>query len=273
MRGLPSASRISTARSSTGLGAGQLLEAGRVDRDRERRGPHGPAVGQVDEVAVGLVADPLADQAHEVLRRAAELEADQVGAEQALEDLAAPRQLLEELGRREGDVQEEADPQVRAQLAQHRRHQLHLVVVHPHGRALGGGLGRPLGEPPVDRGVGVPPLAVELRLGDDVVVERPQGRVGEALVVVLDLRGGHRHRDQVHPVVLERLELVLGLGAARPADPGAVVGAHDRLDRGDQPAGRLPPALAAVGQRHPVDGQPVRDDDQVSRARGCHAPP
>ena len=135
------------------------------------------------------------------------LEADQVGAEQALEELAAPRQLLEQLGRRERDVQEEADPQVGAQLAQHRRHQLELVVVHPDGGVLGGDLGGLLGEAPVDRDVGVPPLAVERRLGDDVVVERPQGGVGEALVELLDLLAGQRDRDQGQAVVLERLEV------------------------------------------------------------------
>ena len=90
---------------------------------------------------MGLVADALAHQPHEVLRRARSLEADHVGAEQALEELAPPRQLLEQLGRRERDVQEEPDPQVGPQLAQHRRHQLHLVVVHPHRRVLGGDLG------------------------------------------------------------------------------------------------------------------------------------
>jgi hypothetical protein len=54
-------------------------------RCRSRSGTpsrHDPAVGQVDLVAVGLVPDPLADQADEVLRAAGQLEADQVGAEQ-----------------------------------------------------------------------------------------------------------------------------------------------------------------------------------------------
>ncbi len=64
-----------------GLGARQVLEALGVDRDRERLGPHGTPVGQVHEVLVGLVADPLAHEAYEVLRAAGQLEAEQVGAE------------------------------------------------------------------------------------------------------------------------------------------------------------------------------------------------
>ncbi len=236
MRGAPRASRISLARAMTDSLLGQLLEPLDVDRDRERRRAHGAPVGEVDEVAVGLVPDPLADQPDEVLRAAGQLEADQVGAEQPLEDLAAPGQLLEELGRRERDVQEEADVEVGAQLAEHLRHQLQLVVVHPDGRALGRPVGGVLGEAPVHRDVRVPPLPVELRLGDDVVVERPQGGVGEALVEALDLLLGQRDRVQSHAVVVEGLQA--GLGAARPADPDAVVGAHHRLDRGDQATGR-----------------------------------
>ena len=210
---------------------------------------------------MGLVADPLADQPDEVGGAAGQLEADQVGAEQPLEQLAPPRQLLEQLGRRERDVQVEADPQVGPELAQHLRDQLHLVVVHPHQGALVGQLGGLVGEPLVDLDVGVPPLAVELRLGHQVVVERPQGGVGEALVVALDLLGGHRHRVQVEAVGLERLEVLLG--AARPAHPDPVVGAHHRLDRGDQAAGRGSPLDGAVGLLDPVDRQPVRDDHEV----------
>ena len=210
---------------------------------------------------MGLVADALADQPDEVLRAAGQLEADQVGAEQALEDLPAPRQLLEQLGRRERDVQEEADADVGAQLAQHLRHQLELVVVHPDRRALGGPVGGVLGEPPVDRDVGVPPLAVELGLGDDVVVQRPQRGVGEALVEALDLVGRQGDRVELHAVVLERLQAALG--AARPADPDAVVGAHHGLDRRDQPTGRGAPLLLAVRPHDAVDRQAVGDDHEV----------
>src|SRR6478736_3870081 len=71
------------------------------------------------------------------------------------------RQLREELDRREGDVVEPPDAHVGPQLAQQRRHELQLVVLHPDGRALGGDLGHRLGEAPVDGLVARPPLAVE----------------------------------------------------------------------------------------------------------------
>ena len=70
------------------------------------------------------------------MRAAGALEADEVGAEQALEELAAPGQLQEELGRRERDVQEEPDADVGPQLAQQRGHEQELVVVDPDRRAL-----------------------------------------------------------------------------------------------------------------------------------------
>ncbi len=275
MRGLPSASRISAARAMTSGRRASSSKLVDVDRDRERRGAHGPLVGQVDQLAVGLVTDPLADEPHEVLGAAGQLEADEVGAEQALEDLAAPGQLLEQLGRREGDVQEEADVEVGPELAQHLRDELELVVVHPDGGALRRPVGGMGGEPPVDGDVGVPPLAVELRLRHRVVVERPEGGVGEPLVEALDLLGRQGDRVELHAVVVERLQP--GLGAARPADPDAVVGPHHRLDRGDQAAGRRPPLRLTVGPGDAVDRQPVGDDHEVCGHHltlgGCPASP
>ena len=210
---------------------------------------------------MGLVPDALADQAHEVGGAAGQLEADQVGAQEPLEQLAPPRQLLEQLGRGERDVQVEADPQVGPELAQHLGDQLHLVVLHPHQGTLVGQLGGLVGEPLVDLDVGVPPLTVELGLGHEVVVERPQGGVGETLVVALDVLGAHRHRVQVEAVDLERLEVLLG--ATGPAQPDPVLGAHDGLDRGDQTAGGGPPCRGAVRLLDTVHRQPVRDDHQV----------
>ena len=57
--------------------------------------------------------------AHEVAGVAGPLEAHQVGAQQAVDDGLPPGQLGEDLRRREGDVVEEPDPEVRPGLAQH----------------------------------------------------------------------------------------------------------------------------------------------------------
>ena len=127
--------------------------------------------------AVGLVADPIADESYEVAGGAGQLETDQIRAQQPFQDLAPPRQLGEQFGRRERDVEVEADQQVGAQVAQHLRNQLQLVVLHPHGRTLGGHRSGPVGEALIDRYVGIPPLSVKLGLGHHVVVERPQRSV------------------------------------------------------------------------------------------------
>ncbi len=163
-----------------------------VDGDGERLGAGdmgGLAVGalDVDLLLLDAGAEEAAGGAHEVAGVAAALEAHQVRAQQAVDDGPAPRQLGEDFRRGEGDVVEEPDLQVRARLAQHLGDQLELVVLHPDRGALVGVLDDGVGEPPVDLAVGVPPGPVELRRGDHVVVQRPQGGVGEALVEELDV--------------------------------------------------------------------------------------
>ena len=251
-------------------GVGQALEAGGIDRDRDRGGPHGPRPGArppvVGAVPAHLVAGGAGPEhrpagAPEVAGVVGALEAQEVGPEQAAQDRGPPRELGEELDRREGDVVEPADPQVGSTVADHRRDQLELVVVHPHGRALGGHLADRLGEPFVDRAVAVPPGPVEGGRDDDVVVERPQGVVGEALVVVGDLLGRQRHRDQPQRPVVEGFG---GLaGEACPADPGALPVAHDRLHGGDQASGAGLPGRGAVRFDVPVHRQPVGGHDEV----------
>ena len=237
-------------------GGGQRRLFGRVDRDREGRRPDGPAV-VLDGAAGGVRPGQRLGQPGEVPRAAGQLETDQVGAEQAVDDLAAPRQPHEQLDRRERDVQEEPDPHVRPEPPQQLRHQLQLVVVHPDGRAGGGDVGGRLGELRVDPLVGLPPDPVELRIDDRVVVQRPQGVVGEALVEALDVVGGQGDREQAQPVGGGRLQG--DVGRAGPADPRAVPAGQDRGQRGDQPAGRLPGLGAPVGQRLQVERQPVGD--------------
>jgi hypothetical protein len=80
---------------------------------------------------------------------------------------------------------------------------------------------------------------MELRRDDDVVIERPQGGIAEALVILGDLAARQADRNEGDVVGLERLgRLVGGTG---PSDPDPVGPPHYRLDSADQSARtRLP---------------------------------
>ena len=67
----------------------------------------------------------------EVPRVRVRLEADEVRAEHAVEDLLAPRETPEDLGGREGRVHEEADGGVWKRLTEERRDEEQVVVVDP----------------------------------------------------------------------------------------------------------------------------------------------
>ena len=251
------------------LAPGQVAEAGRVDRDGKRRRPDVPhrhawtgRVGRnLDVRAPGRQPRPPAARPQEVRRVLLPLEAEKVRAEQPGHDLPPPGQLREDFVAGERDVVEEPDPDVRALGPDHARHQLELVVVHPHGR-VGGGLRRGrLGEPAVDRDVGLPPRPVELRRRDYVVVQRPEGCVAEALVERPDLVRGQADRDQPHAAGVERLR---GLaGRALPADPGSAGFAHHGLERGHQAAGTGPPLHFAAGAGYAVYRQPAGHHDEA----------
>ncbi len=175
--------------------------------------PSGPR--DVHLLLLDAGAQEAAGRAQEVGGVIGALEADQVRAQQPVDDGTAPGQLGKDLRRRKGYVVEEPDPQVRPALPQIPGNQLQLVVLHPDRGALGSGLGRGLRETLVDGAVGIPPRAVELRWRNHVVVERPERGVGEALVIQLHLRVAQRHRDQVHVVVVERVHFLVG----RPGQP------------------------------------------------------
>ncbi len=247
------------------LPLGDLGQGRRVDRDRER--------GRLDLARAARLADPhrgapggqargAAAGPQEVRGVGPALEPQQVRAEQPLHHQPPPGQLGEDLIAGKGDVVEEPDADVAALLPQHPRDQLQLVVVHPDGRARRGVGRRGLREAPVDRDEGLPPPAVELRRRDDVVVERPQRRVAEALVEVPDLRLGQADPDQVQAIGLKRPRL--GARIAGPADPRAAGLAHDGLEGGDQPAGTRPPDGLAARALDPVHRQPAGHYHEVA---------
>ena len=216
-----------------------------------------------DAGGLGLVAQLAPHGAGEVARVCDALEADHVGAEESLEHLAPPRKLRVEPVCRERDVVEVADGQVGAGLAEHARDELQLVVLHPDRRALGGDLRGGDREASVDADVRVPPDAAIPGGRDHIVVQRPDRVVREALVVELDLFRAQRHRHERGAFELEGLEL--RVGHTGPADPRAVRAPHHRFEGGDQATGRAAPRIWTLSVRDMVDGQPVRDDDEISQ--------
>ena len=164
-------------------------------------------------------------------------------------------------------MEEEADPQVRAGLAQEARDELQVVVVHPDRRATGGHGGRRLGEPLVDADIRVPPLLLEGRCPDGVVVERPERVVGEPVVELRHVLGAQYDGDERDVVVAERLRVVVG--QSRPTDPDPAP-ATDDAEHGphEAPGARFPGRIAA----DVMDRQPVGHDDQIvaSACRFAH---
>ena len=198
----------------------------------------------------------------QVLGRTPPLQPDHVGTEDPAEDLLPPRQPHEQLLRREGDVQEEADAQVRPALPEHGRDQLQVVVVHPDDGALARGAGGGFGEALVHAHVQVPPFELERGSADGVVVQGPERVVGEPVVVPGDLVGRERNGHERDVIVREKCGGIVG--QARPSDPRAMT-APDHTEHGPHQ-----PAWAGLPRRVPglvVDGQPVGHDDQVVTAR------
>jgi hypothetical protein len=151
------------------------------------------------------------------------VESDEVGAEQALEDLLALRKDPERLRRGEGDVEEESDSRLGNPGADQRRHAHELVVVDPDqvARAVMGD--DRIGEPAVHSLVVLEPVDLQRQLAGEVVEQRPEHAVGVRLVVPLHLLTGERDLDQTHRLQTgSELGLVLlreRIHETRPADP------------------------------------------------------
>ena len=150
-------------------------------------------------------------------------------AEQAVEQLLAPRADGEGLGIGPGNVPERDDGRARQALAHHARQQREVIVLHQHDRVVGARLvGDDVGEALVDVAVMLPVVRAERRARVGDVAQRPQALVGEAVVVALllllrqphpaDPVGGMLGRHHHVVVLVDRV----AVGVARAVrDPGA----------------------------------------------------
>ncbi|BCB83954.1 hypothetical protein Psuf_012670 [Phytohabitans suffuscus] len=152
-------------------------------------------------------------------------------------------------------MQEEPDQQVGPQLAEHARDELEMIVLHPHDRAGLRDLRGRLGEALVDPLVRLPPAAVVDGLLDRVVVEGPEGGVGEAFVVLAHVVGAEGHRVHAHPV--DGGQARCRTGATGPAHPGRGGVVEDGVQGADQAAWAASPLTGAIWRHRVVDGQAV----------------
>ncbi len=142
----------------------------------------------LDRVGDGVEAEDAQARRAEVPRVVAHLEAHVVRSEQPAQHLLARREQTVDLGRGEGRVQEEADDEVGRAPAQHRRHEHEVEVVDPHARARARVLEDRVREALVDVDVALPRLRRQPEPVAEVVQERPQRVVADAVVEVVDPR-------------------------------------------------------------------------------------
>jgi hypothetical protein len=193
------------------------------------------------------------------------VEPEEVRAEQAAQDLLAPRQDAEDLGGGEGDVQEEADARVGQPLTQQARDEQQLIVVNPDYIARPVGRRHGIGEPLVDALVRRPRCRRQRQALDEIVEHRPQHAVREVLVVLLHLLGAeiHGRNAALRELRGERVGDLgrQGVGRARPSDPDAVRARVQAAQPGREPAGRRREAdRRALDRRR--DRQSVRNDEE-----------
>ena len=201
------------------------------------------------------------------------MEAGEVRPQHPRRQLFPPGVDAEHLVGGERRVEEEADAQRRPFGLEHRGDEHELVVVDPDQVAVGGVVQHLGGEPPVHLAVRVPPRGVVAEPAGQVVQQRPEAGVGEALVVACRLFLRHEHGgagEVAGEGLLDFGAAVVGHVGAGPADPPGGVGVGgDAFERGDEPAGRFPDGVAegdgeAVGEVEEGAGHSWPADGRVS---------
>ncbi len=192
------------------------------------------------------------------------LEPDKVGAQQPFQYRSPPRQLEEQLLGWEWDMQVEPDTQVGPHCSEHLRNQLQVVIVNPDGCSGRCRVRHGARIAIVYRHVRVPPLPVERRAANRVVIQRPEGGVREPEVELLELFVIETNRTQLDPRVLGwhcRLD-----PAPRPADPHTGPARQHRRQRGRQATWAQIPMHLTVAF-NALHRQSVGDHDQLGYLR------
>ena len=173
-----------------------LPEALDVDADRIDADPDPPAV-ELEPVRLRVDPEHAEARGAEVAGVVADLEAHVVGPEHSAQQLLPLGQQAVDLGRRERDVEEEADREPRRARAQHRRHEHEVEVVHPDTRVGLAVLEDRLCEALVHLDVASPRLGRDAQPLGEVVEERPERVVADLPVEVRLLLGRQEDRIQV----------------------------------------------------------------------------
>ena len=174
------------------------------------------------------------------------LEADQVVMDEAAEDLLVVGHRRQDVGRRAGNVEEEADRVDAAARPEFAGERHQMIVVHPDDVVVLDDRVELIGEQAVDAHVAALVGARIFLQVDPVVQDRPQHPVGEAVVIFLVVGLGEVDDGVVDPAAFEaaRRGRFLVADVAAPAEPDADAIAQRGLDRDRQPARQV---LARVG--------------------------
>ena len=143
-----------------------------VDTDRKGADTDAPVIDAHGSF-VGRDAQRTLTRIDELPRIVVCVKSDEIGPEQPLENLSPPGQLGEQCTGREGNVQEEADAEIRTHFSQHAGDELQLIVVHPHGRVGLRDLRDARGKGVIDSLVGAELVSVIHRRHYGVVIKRP----------------------------------------------------------------------------------------------------
>ncbi len=176
-----------------------------------------------------------------------DVEADEVGAQQAVHELALPGTDAEDFWIGPGDMPEDGHARVRARFLDHAREEGEVVVLREKDRRLRAFhlLEDGVGKTPVNLLVVIPILGPEDGAGVRDVAERPKTFVGESVVVALLFLAAQPHAaERVARTFRRHAQAIvsihgLAVSASRAVgDPRAIASEQNRLESGDQAARR-----------------------------------